>query len=560
MVMRTGFSAALCALVIAALLATGYLIGPRGWDDGAITVSFARTFALTGEFALTTISERVEGFSSLLYMALLSLLIPTDAGQMETQILISQWLTVASLTGAGIVLFLALGRTIPSAAGRLFIVAVFLAFPQHFRETMNGMEMTLFGFLLIAWVAAAERGYTVLELVLIPLILLTRFEAVFYLGVVYGALFLIRNGERGRFFWRGVLVLAVFGLITLGRWVHVGDIMPNTIWAKMQPPYSPDISLLAELAYKSGGPADFLNVMGPLLLTGLLFMLARPGGWVFRSPAFWLVVAFVLFSALTGRDYAYEGRLFLGVLPVIVFLVAEIVSRSVPDGSGGHGPFPVVATALVVAALVNLSELKASVVLVLKRMDETGQLPDRVAAAVQGPISRREFPATPLQFAGNGWIVDEVRRAIGEDRMVLMAPDVGGLGLCCEAGTLEVIDNALLTSRTLAREGYGALPGLLEARRPEMILTHFVWASESGIYDLELFNEAYRPMVVRDTLFWVRADVRDRLLAAGGRVEGVAGLHRLERLRNDLRAADLEFLTRGTPYPVEIVVLPVEQS
>ncbi|NNL35038.1 MAG: hypothetical protein HKP35_04400, partial [Silicimonas sp.] len=123
MVMRTGFSAALCALVIAALLATGYLIGPRGWDDGAITVSFARTFALTGEFALTTISERVEGFSSLLYMALLSLLIPTDAGQMETQILISQWLTVASLTGAGIALFLALGRTIPSAAGRLFIVA-----------------------------------------------------------------------------------------------------------------------------------------------------------------------------------------------------------------------------------------------------------------------------------------------------------------------------------------------------------------------------------------------------------------------------------------------------
>ena len=33
MVMRTGFSAALCAVVITALLATGYLIGPRGWDE-----------------------------------------------------------------------------------------------------------------------------------------------------------------------------------------------------------------------------------------------------------------------------------------------------------------------------------------------------------------------------------------------------------------------------------------------------------------------------------------------------------------------------------------------
>ncbi|NNL35218.1 MAG: hypothetical protein HKP35_05325, partial [Silicimonas sp.] len=81
-----------------------------------------------------------------------------------------------------------------------------------------------------------------------------------------------------------------------------------------------------------------------------------------------------------------------------------------------------------------------------------------------------------------------------------------------------------------------------------------------GIYDLNIFNEAYRPMVVKDTLFWVRSDIRDRLLAAGGRVEGIAGRRRLERLRNDLRAADLEFLTRGTPYPVEIVALPAEQS
>lgn len=545
-----------CLLVILTLLGAGYLIGPRGWDDGAITLAYARTFALTGDFALTTISERVEGFSSLLYMGILSLLIPTGAGRMEIQVLISQWLTVASLAGAGGVLFAALGRAIPSAAARLFVVALFLAFPLHFRETMNGMEMALFGFLLISWVHAAENDRPLLELALVPLILLTRFEGVFYLGVVYGALFLTQGGRRARFFWRGVLVVALFALITLGRWLGLQDIMPNTVWAKMQPPYSIDASFLAELAGKLRGPQTFFGVLGPLLMAGLLFLLARPAGWILRSYAFWLALAFLMFVAITGRDQGYDGRMFLGVFPVLVFLVAEIVSRAVPREDNGHAPFLVLSATLAVVILVNLAELKTTAVLVLKRLDETGQLPPRIAAAAAGPMTRRAFPANPADYAMNGRIADEVRRLAGQDSIVLMAPDIGGLGLCCDPGTIEVVDSALLANRTLAKQGYGAFAAQLEDRRPELILTHFIWATHSGIYRLAHFNEEYRPMVLRDTLFWVRADIRDRLLEAGARVEGLAGPRQIEGLRNDLRDTDLAFLASGTPHPVEMITLP----
>src|ERR1700745_3513444 len=44
-----------------------------GWDDGAITAAFSRTFADTGVIALTPVSPRVEGFSSLTWFLLLTL-------------------------------------------------------------------------------------------------------------------------------------------------------------------------------------------------------------------------------------------------------------------------------------------------------------------------------------------------------------------------------------------------------------------------------------------------------------------------------------------------------
>lgn len=556
MTVRIAFAAGACLLVVLALAWVAYVIGPRGWDDGAITVAFARTFALTGDFALTTISERVEGFSSLLYMGLLSLLIPTAAEQMDVQILISQMLTVASLVGAGIMLFTALDRAVPSVAARLFIVALFLAFPLHFRETMNGMEMALLGLLFISWVWAADTGRAGLEFMLVPLILLTRFESIFYLGVVYGALFVTQSNRRYHFFSRGVVVIFFFSLITLVRWIWLQDFMPNPIWAKLQPPYSVDSTLLAEVRSKLFGLQAFFTILGPLLLAGLFFLLFRPSAWIFETYAFWLVVAFLLFTLFTGRSSGYDGRMFLGLLPVLVFLVADIVARSSRREGSDHAPFLVLSAALAIVLLVNIGELKNTSLLVLKRLDELGRLPTPVSRTIAGPISRAGFPANPAVYAANGHIADEVRQLIDQEQIVLMAPDIGGLGLCCAPGTLEVIDNALLANRRLAKEGYSEFRTLLVERRPELILTHFIWASYSGIYKLDFFSENYRPMILRNTLFWVRADIHDRVLAEGASIAGIAGPEEMAGLHNDLREPDLEYLSAGTPHPLVKIVMP----
>jgi len=55
---------------LAALVTVCLLVGDNGWDDGAITLAFSRTFADNGLIALTPHSETVEGFSSVSWFLL----------------------------------------------------------------------------------------------------------------------------------------------------------------------------------------------------------------------------------------------------------------------------------------------------------------------------------------------------------------------------------------------------------------------------------------------------------------------------------------------------------
>ena len=72
------------------------LIGDNGWDDGAITLAFARTFARHGRVALTPRSEVVEGFSSVSWF-LLNAFAALARPSYRAAIVIAQALSVLSL-------------------------------------------------------------------------------------------------------------------------------------------------------------------------------------------------------------------------------------------------------------------------------------------------------------------------------------------------------------------------------------------------------------------------------------------------------------------------------
>src|SRR6185503_9981556 len=73
-----------------------------GWDDGAITLAFARTFARHGRVALTPHSEVVEGFSSVSWF-LLNAAAALGRPSYHAAILISQVLSALCI-GASTVL------------------------------------------------------------------------------------------------------------------------------------------------------------------------------------------------------------------------------------------------------------------------------------------------------------------------------------------------------------------------------------------------------------------------------------------------------------------------
>jgi hypothetical protein len=67
-------SAYLSCFVMTALYLVGALLWLHsGWDDGAITLAYARTYFHTGSFSLTPVSTAVEGTSSLLWTVMMGL-------------------------------------------------------------------------------------------------------------------------------------------------------------------------------------------------------------------------------------------------------------------------------------------------------------------------------------------------------------------------------------------------------------------------------------------------------------------------------------------------------
>jgi hypothetical protein len=67
---RVDFVVPLVLIQFLLMTVLALFVRDNGWDDGAITLAYARTFALDGKIALTGVSDPGEGFSSLSWFLL----------------------------------------------------------------------------------------------------------------------------------------------------------------------------------------------------------------------------------------------------------------------------------------------------------------------------------------------------------------------------------------------------------------------------------------------------------------------------------------------------------
>ena len=479
-------------------------VGLNGWDDGAITLAYSKTFAETGKLALTAASDPVEGFSSLGWFLLNTGIAQFYPG-FEGMIASAQVLTGLSLAVATVFMAL-LGRRLGVGAMTLLaLVATFALSGAAISETANGMEMGLASAsaLALAYWLYGRRNLWLAALATV-LFLTARFEACLYFAAMLTPLLLRRD-------WRTFATMASFGLVVFGveeawRLASFHDLLPNTLYAKTHAPYA--VRGFEAVHVRVSGGVELIKVLSPLV-AGLVVLAAL--AWPRRQVAVGAlkasgetmailaapIVAVELFSILTGKNWGYEGRMQFVAIPFAVLLFGLLFETL----SAGRSRL-IRGAALAVLAVATIGVGWA-----------TSAKPLRAEMALARRPGGASAEVTPAAYRTTGLAIEHLRTLLGRERISFVTPDVGGLGLCCRE--IRVIDLGLLTNRRLAHEGHGALAAILAAERPEAIEGHQSWAALPRLYDIIQFRGGYQPAIVQRTRLFLRDDAAADLLAKG---------------------------------------------
>jgi hypothetical protein len=456
-----------------------------GWDDGAITMAFARTLSHDGRFALTPISPIVEGSSSLLWTWILSLsyhwLSSVDA----------MMATAKVFSAAAFVGLLVATRRLASIflSPSMALVATLLVALSRagYSETINGMEMNLYALLavtlaLVLLRESESRTDLALACVLSVAILLVRFESLLLLVALYASIALQQRQKRRSIVSVMVMTAVAFVAIELARRHFFGAWVPNTILAKRWYAFE-GFTFRQRVRFRVDAMLELLSSLavpgGAVLLLATthahpLQQLRVAGGVLRRAalPLLLMSLAAVVQSLLIGRNWGQEGRMTLAFLP-----------------------FMVIALSILLDALLKNYRIHAAPVLVL--------------LVAVGIYQWTRAPYTSLNPFAYRWSepaaldAEELRKALHLPTASFLTPDVGAPGLCCE--NLNVLDFALLTNPRLARTGYSDMPGFFRDERPDIVQSKQPWSSVGDVYRLGLL-EPYFPVEIGGAVFFVRKD------------------------------------------------------
>ncbi len=333
--------------------------------------------------------------------------------------------------------------------------------------------------------------------------LTARFEAALYFAVFLGPLL-----TRGR--WRTFLLMAAFGLAVFAaeegwRWVRFADWLPNTVRAKMWPPYSG--GGLSD-AILSRAAALFEPTVAALPLLAILAVLGivRGGGGIRWTPPsaispLWIIAAPIaaveLFGLVGGRNaYGALGRMQLLALPFVLITAGLAFDALTPDLPGLRRRL-----ILILAAALSI-ETSAFI----------SAQPTLTALRTPRPLGD-DLGVTPANYRITGSVADDLRRRLELPRIVFMTPDIGGAALCCD--NLRIVDLGMLANRRLARSGYSAIAEVLAAERPDVVEAHEVWARSSGVLSLPAFEAGYTALMAGRTRLYLRNDHARALVAEG---------------------------------------------
>jgi len=301
--------------------------------------------------------------------------------------------------------------------------------------------------------------------------------------------------------------------------------MPNTIWAKMHIPYSSP-ELLGKLVKKISGGIEFLYVFNLIFMAVFLFFLKKNKEEELKDIKFWLIISFFIFALIAGKNWGYNGRMFLAIMPImVIFFVSQVsnlsdIKLTISDQTrewvlNEKSKFYIIVFILSVTFIINTPLLLGNITRALTGGYYQGKpMPSFIYNKLHDKYSdSHSFGVTPENYKITGTTIDEMREILGLKTIKFMVPDVGGLGLCCEK--INVLDSALLTNQYLAKQGYSQFENLLEMETPDIIETHGIWSNVTSIYNKKYFQDNYIPFIVNRNFFWLNKKYLDTLIKDG---------------------------------------------
>lgn len=336
-------------------------------DDAFVTMRYADNLA-AGEGAVFNSGERVEGYSSALWLAVL-------AGAR----LAGLSLPVASKAlgvALGLAVLLVLARAAVPRSERLWATLLLATCLPWIYHSANGLETSLATFWVVTLVILppADRVERGLHYVAAAGLTLTRPEGVVLVLIWVMASWLARRGDR--FLQRHLLVVATVAVTTTGlqfalRWLYYQELLPNAARAKLLPlgfALPRGLSDLGDYLFRiHGSPLLFLLASSAIVGALIAQRRALARGHGATNPELRLaeanaarLLALALFVIGAGFVLARSGgdsfplwRFHVPLTPVLVLLAAHAIVRLAAIAGRARAPLrPIVHGVIAVAIAV----------------------------------------------------------------------------------------------------------------------------------------------------------------------------------------------------------------
>ena len=255
---------------------------------------------------------------------------------------------VPGLNLANIVFIFAIVRAYCPPTLAALIADIFAAQAVAFYKSINGMEHPLFVFLMLAsfwgYLAKERRGRYLVFLAASTLVVTIRWEGLWFVAPFF-LRSVVEGGPRRIAAEKHLLWAAVFVGLTLFRLAYFGDLVPNTIIAKSNPPYAMDA--LSVWPRINAMVAAVLPTLPCFIVVAALSLARRrdDGGKpsaVALARAVWasrdlfcivsLVAAGLVFVFAIGDNWGPRSRLFFPALPFAFIGAAALLGGMAPPG------------------------------------------------------------------------------------------------------------------------------------------------------------------------------------------------------------------------------------